>query len=115
MAFTMQVPKLSFPMTCSESCSEWWLSCQSSALESQHQVLSFLPFYPFPDDNRTAKVNTIRLSGKNRVINEFEITRVNEPVERTLVILHGYGAGLGFFYRFARKRMYELMIEISMD
>ena len=41
----------------------------------------------------------MQLSGKNRAINELEITREGEPVERTLVMLHGYGAGLGLFYR----------------
>lgn len=70
-------------------------------MEAQKAVLSFLPFFPFSnDDKRTARVNLVRLSGKNRVINELEITRGDEPVERTLVMLHGYGAGLGLFYRY---------------
>jgi len=63
-------------------------------------VLSFLPFYPVTDEKREAHVNLVKLSGKHRVINELEITRKNEPVERTVVMLHGYGAGLGLFYRF---------------
>lgn len=41
----------------------------------------------------------IKLAGKNRALNEFSIERVNEPVDNNLVILHGYGAGLGFFYK----------------
>lgn len=43
--------------------------------------------------------NLVSLSGKNRAINEFTIEREGEPVEENLVILHGYGAGLGFFYK----------------
>jgi cardiolipin-specific phospholipase len=91
-----------FPMTYSKSFSQWWSSGHSSAVEAQKAVLSFLPFYPEKDDKRTASVNLVHLSGKNRSINELEITRGDEPVERTLVMLHGYGAGLGLFYRYFR-------------
>jgi len=41
----------------------------------------------------------VHLSGKNRALNEFSIERVGEQADETLVMLHGYGAGLGFFYR----------------
>lgn len=41
----------------------------------------------------------VELSGKGRALNEFSIERVGEDVEHNLVMLHGYGAGLGFFYR----------------
>ena len=41
----------------------------------------------------------VKLSGKNRAINEFSVDRIGESVEQNLVILHGYGAGLGFFYK----------------
>ena len=87
-------------MTYSKSFSQWWASGRSSAVEAQKAVLSFLPFFPSSDDKRVAKVNLVKLSGKNRVINELEITRGDEPVERTLVMVHGYGAGLGLFYRY---------------
>ena len=90
----------SFPLTYSKSFSQWWSSGGSSAVDAQKTVLSFLPFYPEKDDKRTASVNLVHLSGKNRSINELEITRDGEPVERTLVMLHGYGAGLGLFYRY---------------
>ncbi|KAK2758191.1 hypothetical protein FQN54_004035 [Arachnomyces sp. PD_36] len=41
----------------------------------------------------------VELSGKNRALNEFSVERVGETTEQNLVILHGYGAGLGFFYK----------------
>lgn len=57
----------------------------------------------------------VALSGKNRVINEYSVERVGEPAEETLVMLHGYGAGLGLFYqnfepatRVAGWRLYAL-------
>ena len=92
-----------FPMTYSKAFSQWWSSGRDSAGEAQKAVLSFLPFYPEKDDKRTARVNSVRLSGKDRTINELEITRIGEPVKQTLVMLHGYGAGLGLFYRYAKE------------
>ncbi|CAO2653544.1 Nn.00g029550.m01.CDS01 [Neocucurbitaria sp. VM-36] len=41
----------------------------------------------------------VELGGKNRALNEFSVERLGEDVENNLVMLHGYGAGLGFFYR----------------
>lgn len=41
----------------------------------------------------------VGLSGKNRALNEYSVERVGEPAEETLVMLHGYGAGLGLFYK----------------
>jgi len=43
--------------------------------------------------------NLVKLSGKNRALNEFSVERVGEETDQNLVILHGYGAGLGFFYK----------------
>lgn len=43
--------------------------------------------------------NLVPLSGKDRALNEFSVERVGEEVEENLVMLHGYGAGLGFFYK----------------
>lgn len=41
----------------------------------------------------------MQLKGKERFLNEFSVERVGEQVDNNLVMLHGYGAGLGFFYR----------------
>jgi len=43
--------------------------------------------------------NLVKLSGKDRALNEFSVERVGEEIEENLVMLHGYGAGLGFFYK----------------
>ncbi|KAF2401733.1 abhydrolase domain-containing protein 5 [Trichodelitschia bisporula] len=43
--------------------------------------------------------NLVQLSGRDRALNEFSVERVGEEVENNLVMLHGYGAGLGFFYK----------------
>lgn len=41
----------------------------------------------------------VQLAGKNRFLNEFSVERLGEDTEHNLVMLHGYGAGLGFFYK----------------
>lgn len=41
----------------------------------------------------------VKLSGNNRALNEFSVERTGENIDQNLVILHGYGAGLGFFYK----------------
>ena len=53
-----------------------------------------------PHGPRTWHSQMVSLSGKNRALNEFSVERTNEPpADQNLVILHGYGAGLGFFYK----------------
>jgi cardiolipin-specific phospholipase len=52
-----------------------------------------------PYGPRSWRSNLVKLSGKNRALNEFSVERVGEEVEENLVMLHGYGAGLGFFYK----------------
>lgn len=41
----------------------------------------------------------VQLKGNNRYLNEFSVERLGEEVDHSLVMLHGYGAGLGFFYK----------------
>jgi len=48
---------------------------------------------------RTWYSRMVELSGKHRALNEFSVERNQEPTEQNLVIIHGYGAGLGFFYK----------------
>ena len=52
-----------------------------------------------PYGTREWRSNLVKLSGKNRAINEFSVERLGERVENNLVMVHGYGAGLGFFYK----------------
>ncbi|CAG8983843.1 hypothetical protein HYALB_00005481 [Hymenoscyphus albidus] len=52
-----------------------------------------------PHGPRSWHSNLIKLSGRDRALNEFSVERAGEEVEENLVMLHGYGAGLGFFYK----------------
>ncbi|KAI5289835.1 hypothetical protein KEM54_003108 [Ascosphaera aggregata] len=66
---------------------------------SQPGQVTTAPSSKDPYGPRRWQSTMVELSGKNRALNEFSIERVGEPVENNLVILHGYGAGLGFFYK----------------
>ncbi|KXT12933.1 hypothetical protein AC579_4131 [Pseudocercospora musae] len=57
----------------------------------------------------------VQLKGRDRYLNEFSVERIGEEVDNNLVMLHGYGAGLGFFYknfealtRFPNWKLYAL-------
>jgi cardiolipin-specific phospholipase len=52
-----------------------------------------------PYGPRSWHSNLVQLSGRDRALNEFSVQRDGEEVEENLVMLHGYGAGLGFFYK----------------
>ncbi|KAK9474877.1 Alpha/Beta hydrolase protein [Dipodascopsis tothii] len=86
-----------FPLSYREAISQWWGG--ATLEESERAVLSFLPFFPESDGVRQATSSMVPLARKGHELNEFRIERVGEAVENDLVILHGYGAGLGFFYR----------------
>lgn len=87
-----------------------------SARQAERNVLSFIPYLreanaetvgsqlqdlanSDPFGLRVWRTSLVELSGKNRALNELSIERVGEQAEDTLVMLHGYGAGLGFFYK----------------
>lgn len=52
-----------------------------------------------PYGPRRWRSSMVELSGKNRALNEFSVERVGEKADQHLVMIHGYGAGLGFFYK----------------
>lgn len=52
-----------------------------------------------PHGPRQWNSEMVELSGRGRALNEFSVERIGEEVEQNLVMLHGYGAGLGFFYK----------------
>jgi cardiolipin-specific phospholipase len=84
--------------------------------QAERNVLSYVPFLreattetpasqlqelakSDPFGQRVWRTSMVELSGKNRALNELSIERVGEQADDTLVMVHGYGAGLGFFYK----------------
>lgn len=91
-----------FPLPWNTSVAQWWATSSASPLQIQTEILSLAPFFKIPD-HRIAKQEFVQLSGKNRYLNEISI-KLNNVASKSenrgnIVILHGYGAGLGLFFR----------------
>lgn len=83
---------------------------RSRLQEAETEVLSFLPFYPNPDQTRSARSLKVDI-GDDLYLNEFEVTQhayttsvsgsdlTSNKHPQEVVVLHGYGAGLAFFYK----------------
>jgi cardiolipin-specific phospholipase len=79
-----------------DSFRHWW--GKNRLEQSEHDVLSTLPFYPESDGIRVAKVLNVPI-GDNQYIHEFNVKNVVlTEQERHVVLVHGYGAALGLFY-----------------
>ncbi|KAH8158049.1 hypothetical protein CIB48_g10200 [Xylaria polymorpha] len=114
-----------FPLGYKDAVQQWWTSVTPTvaernviscipylreAIAAEGSPLARIPSAEDPGQTQTSAKNDpygprmwkstmVPLSGKNRGLNEFSIERVGEPVDDTLVMLHGYGAGLGFYYK----------------
>ncbi|ODQ66766.1 alpha/beta-hydrolase [Nadsonia fulvescens var. elongata DSM 6958] len=100
-------PKLAW----GDSVKQWWNS--PSLQSAEEAVLSLLPFSPenkSQSDRRVAKSELVKIDpNDDRIfLNEFQIwnpaledkNKSNVKEEDTnIILLHGYGAGLGFFYQ----------------
>ncbi|KAI0539500.1 Alpha/Beta hydrolase protein [Xylaria digitata] len=114
-----------FPLGYKDAVQQWWTSVTPTiaernviscipylreAIAAETSPLARVPSAEDPGQTQTSAQNDpygprmwkstmVQLSGKNRGLNEFSIERIGEPVDDTLVMLHGYGAGLGFYYK----------------
>lgn len=88
-----------FPLSVSDAYEQW--KNRKKLKEAEAGVLSTLPFFPEADGTRIGRSVQVDV-GNGNFVNEFEVEQLNvaENVEQNdLVVLHGYGAGLAFFYR----------------
>lgn len=81
-----------------ESLSQWWSS--PNAEKAERAILSFTPFFPESDGRRKAESHQVDI-GDGLYLNEFEIvnTEKEKSSDTDMVVLHGYGAGLGLFFQ----------------
>jgi len=107
-------PSAFFPLGYKDAAYQWWTSVTPPIAE--RNVLTLMPnvkeaidtlanpsatdkAHQHPVGTRVWQRTMVQLSGKNRALNEVSIERVGEEEDETLVMVHGYGAGLGFFYK----------------
>ncbi|CAN6630023.1 cardiolipin-specific deacylase 1, mitochondrial [Trichomonascus vanleenenianus] len=86
-----------FPLSYMESYTQW-INRKDLARAEFDVLSSALPYFPESDGVKTAESLAVDI-GRGLYMNEFQITRVDEPVKKEVVFLHGYGAGLGFYYK----------------
>lgn len=72
-------------------------SLQSTDTRQQGEVATSSLGDPYGP--RRWRSSMVELEGKDRALNEFSVERLGEEADQHLVMLHGYGAGLGFFYK----------------
>lgn len=91
-----------FPLSIQESITDY---CQFNKNKEQFQedLLSILPYYPNPSNEFSSQIIRTPIDEQGNFINEFEI--VPKGVDRSskklkhVILVHGYGAGLGFFLK----------------
>jgi len=101
-----------FPLGYKEAVTQWWNTVGPK--QAERNVLSLIPHLreanvessPLQDvaksdpfGQRIWKSSMVQLPGKDRALNELSIEHVGDKADDTFVMLHGYGAGLGFFYQ----------------
>ncbi|KAG8841917.1 hypothetical protein FRB96_006640 [Tulasnella sp. 330] len=113
-------PARAIPSKVVEYMSYWWSAGDKESLITQQRILQRLPFFssspnaaqPDPStetnvndlkSNIVGKISRFELDTPERYLNQFAITPIT-PVESSrapppTVVLHGYGAGLIFFYQ----------------
>lgn len=91
-----------FPLSLKESIKDY--SMRNNVLKFQSDLLSLLPFYPYMDKlGRSSEVIQTKLSDGN-YLNEYVIYPQNYNPQNYqnynhLIMVHGYGSGLGFFLK----------------
>ncbi|KAI0796471.1 alpha/beta-hydrolase [Abortiporus biennis] len=103
-------PARDIPATFAASLKSWWSAGEKESAASEERLLRKLPYFSpsgssasTPDESITvvAHSSRVQLSDPKQYINTFtmESTIRTTSAPPPAVILHGYGAGLGFFFQ----------------
>ncbi|KAK6202583.1 Alpha/Beta hydrolase protein [Scheffersomyces amazonensis] len=93
----------SFPLSIKESLDDY--ASRHNPLKFQHDLLSLLPFFPHPDAlGRSSEVIHTPIDDSGNFINEFVVyppgkTQADTAKMNHIILVHGYGGGLGFFLK----------------
>ena len=99
-------PAREIPGAFSQSIRSWWHAGQKqSAISEQRLLLRTLPYLgaePSTDFPVVARSSLVQLDTPKRYLNTLSITPTatpSSPPPSPAILLHGYGAGLAFFFR----------------
>jgi len=96
-------PARAIPSAFLSSVKSWWAVSEKQAAISEERLLRRLPFFQSTASHPViATSNRVPLDASKHYINTVSITPTALPASATptpTVLLHGYGAGLGFYFR----------------
>lgn len=96
-------PAREIPAAFTQSIRSWWhVGEKQSAISEQRLLRRTLPFLGTEHAPVVAHSSRVQLDTPNRYLNTLSITPTTSPSSPPpppAVLLHGYGAGLGFFFR----------------
>ncbi|KAF9468986.1 Alpha/Beta hydrolase protein [Collybia nuda] len=102
-------PAREIPSAFASSIRSWWSVGEKQSAISEERLLRRLPFFrpqnlstaPNSDSPVIAHSSRVELSTPKHYLNTLSITSINPSPTASppAVLLHGYGAGLGFFYQ----------------
>lgn len=96
-------PARAIPSAFISSVKSWWAVSEKQAAISEERLLRRLPFFQSTASHPvTATSSRVPLNVPKQYINTVSIIPTAQPKSATpapTVLLHGYGAGLGFYFR----------------
>jgi cardiolipin-specific phospholipase len=96
-------PAREIPSTFLASLASWWSAGEKQSAASEQRLLRRLPFYPDPppDAPVLAHSSNVVLPTPTHYLNTLHIESAHPSPDPPppAVLLHGYGAGLGFYYK----------------
>ncbi|KIK99999.1 hypothetical protein PAXRUDRAFT_822095 [Paxillus rubicundulus Ve08.2h10] len=102
-------PAREIPVTFTASLKSWWSAGEKQGAAAEERLLRRLPFFvpekmpasAVGDSPVIARSERIQLAAPERYLNSLSIKSTNPSPDAPppAVLLHGYGAGLGFFFR----------------
>ncbi|OBZ76269.1 putative cardiolipin-specific deacylase, mitochondrial [Grifola frondosa] len=103
-------PAREIPSTFAASLRSWWAAGEKEGAASEERLLRKLPFFrpagslpSTPDDDMhiVAQSSRVELNNPKHYLNTLSMTATSasKASPPPAVLLHGYGAGLGFFYQ----------------
>ncbi|KAF9221944.1 alpha/beta-hydrolase [Gyrodon lividus] len=102
-------PAREIPVTFTASLKSWWTAGEKQGAAAEERLLRRLPFFlpekmpasAVGDSPVIARSERIQLTAPEHYLNSLSIKSTNPSTNAPppAVLLHGYGAGLGFFFR----------------
>jgi len=99
-------PARGIPITFRESLRSWWAVGEKESAASEERLLRLLPYFygkndtiPTPAPLVAATSSFVHLSKPGHYINTVSFRPATPSNTPPVLLLHGYGAGLGFFFR----------------